>query len=173
MRFPALLSDDQLTIYLNDHLAGSTFGVELARRCHASNQGNEFAPFLEELVAEIETDRGELEQIIDRLARPRDRIKPAAGWFAEKLGRLKPNGRVLGYSPLSRLLELEGLSGGVRGKLALWQALRAIAPSEPRLSAPQLERLIERAKAQLDGLTTKQTRAAELALSPGSAPVTT
>lgn len=169
MQLPALFSDDELTIYLNDHLAGSSFGLELARRCHASNQGNEFAAFLEELVADIETDREELERIIDRLERPRDRIKPAAGWIAEKIGRLKPNGRLFGYSPLSRLLELEGLSSGVRGKLALWRALRAIAPSEPRLSEADLERLIGRAEAQLDGLSARQTRAAELALGAASA----
>jgi len=164
VQIPAALSDDHLTIYLNDHLAGSTFGVELARRCRASNRGNEFGPFLEELVTEVETDREELERIMDRLERPHDRIKPAAGWLAEKLGRLKPNGRVLGYSPLSRLLELEGLSAGVRGKLALWRALRAIAPSEPRLSEAQLDRLTYRAEEQLEQLAAKQARAAQLAL---------
>jgi hypothetical protein len=170
VQIPAALSDDHLTIYLNDHLAGSTFGVELARRCRAANRGNEFLPFLEELVTEVETDREELDRIMDRLERPRDRIKPAAGWLAEKLGRLKPNGRVLGYSPLSRLLELEGLSAGVRGKLALWHALRAIAPSEPRLSEAELDRLIGRAEEQLEQLAAKHARAAQLALGPGSAP---
>ena len=51
-------------------------------------------------------------------------VKDAGGWVAEKLGRLKPNNRPLGYSPLSRVLELEGLLIGVTGKLALWEALR-------------------------------------------------
>ena len=51
-------------------------------------------------------------------------VKDAGGWAAEKLGRLKPNNRLLGYSPLSRVLELEGLLIGVTGKLALWEALR-------------------------------------------------
>jgi hypothetical protein len=170
VQIPAALSGDHLTIYLNDHLAGSTFGVELARRCRASNRGNEFGPFLGELVAEIEADREELERIMDRLGRPRDRVKPAAGWLVEKLGRLKPNGRMLGYSPLSRLIELEGLSAGVQGKLRLWRALRAIAPREPRLSKAQLDGLIRRAEGQLEQLAANQARAAQLALSPGSAP---
>ena len=38
-----------------------------------------------------------------------------AGWVAEKAGRLKLNGSLLTYSPLSRLVELEGLSLGVEG----------------------------------------------------------
>jgi hypothetical protein len=170
MQSPAVLSGDHLTIYLNDHLAGSSFGLELARRCRAENDGNEFAAFLEELITDIEADREELQRLIDRLGRPRDRIKPAIGWLAEKVGRLKPNGRLLGYSPLSRLLELEALGGGVRGKLALWHALRTIAPSEPRLSAEELDRLAKRAEAQLERIAAEQKRAAQLALDPGSTP---
>ena len=48
-------------------------------------------------------------------------IKDAAGWTAEKFGRLKPNNSLLSYSPLSRVIELEGLVIGVTGKLALWE----------------------------------------------------
>lgn len=53
MLLPTLLSSDQLTIYLNDHLAGATFRLELARRTLSANRGNEFAGGLEELAAEI------------------------------------------------------------------------------------------------------------------------
>lgn len=49
---------------------------------------------------------------------------PAPAWAAEKLVRLKLNGRLRGYSPLSRLLELEMLHIGITGKLELWQALQ-------------------------------------------------
>ena len=35
------------------------------------------------------------------------RAKDGAAWVAEKLGRLKTNGQLTGYSPLSRLVELE------------------------------------------------------------------
>ncbi len=128
MRFPALLSSDPLTIYLNDHLAGSVFGLELARRARAENRGSEFGAFLDELAVAIEQDRKELERIIERLGRRRDRLKSTAGWLAEKAGRLKLNDRLVGYSPLSRLVELEAIYGGVQAKLALWRALQAIAP---------------------------------------------
>ena len=42
-----------------------------------------------------------------------DRLKAAAAWGGEKLGRLKLNGQLRGYSPLSRVVELEGLALGV------------------------------------------------------------
>ena len=164
MPLPATLSNDPLTIYLNDHLGGSAFGLELARRARASNRGNEFGAFLDELTAAIEEDRRDLERIIEHLGRPRDQLKSAAGWLAEKAGRLKPNGRLVGYSPLSRLLELEGLNGGVQAKLALWRALQAIAPSEARLDERELDRLIGRAETQLEGIAAMQVRAAEVAL---------
>jgi hypothetical protein len=113
-----------LAIYLNDHLAGATGGVELARRLRTSNRGNDvFGQPLDRICAEIEEDRATLEQVIDRLGFSQSRVKPAAAWVAEKLGRLKLNGRLRGYSPLSRVLELEGLLIGITGKMALWKAL--------------------------------------------------
>lgn len=36
-------------IYLNDHLAGSTVGVALAKRTLGSNRDTQFEPFLERL----------------------------------------------------------------------------------------------------------------------------
>ena len=113
-----------LAIYLNDHLAGATLGVELARRLRASNEDDDAigAP-LREICAEIEADRETLERVMDRLEIRRQRGKPAAAWAGEKLGRLKLNGQLTGYSPLSRLVELELLYIGISGKLRLWSAL--------------------------------------------------
>ena len=164
MRFPpTALSTDRLAIYLNDHLAGSTFGVELVRRACSSNKGNEFGPELDQLAADIEADRAELEQIVDTLGKPRDQIKPAVAWAAEKAGRLKPNGQLTGYSPLSRVIELEGLASGVQGKLLLWRALRTTASREPLLDNSQLDRLTSRAESQLDRIGALQRRAVEVA----------
>jgi len=113
-----------LAIYLNDHLAGATGGVELARRVRVSNRGhNTFGRPLDRICKEIEEDRTTLEQVIDRLGFSQSRVKPAGAWVAEKLGRLKLNGRLHGYSPLSRVLELEGLLIGITGKMALWETL--------------------------------------------------
>jgi hypothetical protein len=47
-----------LAIYLNDHLAGATVGVELTRRAARENTGSELGVFLREvLLPEIREDR--------------------------------------------------------------------------------------------------------------------
>jgi hypothetical protein len=153
-----------LAIYLNDHLAGATAGRELARRAASSNARSDYGPFLEDLAVQIEADRESLLEVMRALGIGTDRLKVAGGWAAEKAGRLKLNGRLLGYAPLSRLIELEGLTLGVRGKLALWRALEEIAPAEPRLQPAELRALAERALAQLDGLEAQRLRAAAEAL---------
>jgi hypothetical protein len=88
-----------------------------------------------------------------------ERAKVIAGWAAEKIGRLKLNGRLLSYSPLSRVMELEMLTLGVTGKLSLWSALRQLAPGDPRLDPNELTRLSERAEAQLQELERLRERA--------------
>ena len=113
-----------LRTYLQDHHAGSTVGVELARRAAGANQDTEFGEPLARIADEIAEDRESLERLMERLGVKPHPVKDAGGWVAEKLGRLKPNNRLLGYSPLSRVLELEGLLIGVTGTLALWEALR-------------------------------------------------
>ena len=169
MRPPTILSSDRLTIYLNDHLAGAAFGRELVRRALSENHGTDFAPFLRELAAEIEQDRRSAEALRARLAVPRDRIKATGGWLAEKAGRLKLNDGSRNYSPLSRLLELEALAGGIQAKLSLWRSLRQLAAVDGRLEAAELDHLIARAELQLDRVAMAHARAGRLALtSPSS-----
>jgi hypothetical protein len=152
-----------LAIYLNDHLAGATVGVELARRLRGSNQEDpEFGPVLTEVCAEIEADRETLEAVMDRLGVGRSKIKPLAAVLGERLGRLKPNGRLRGYSPLSRLDELELLQIGVAGKRRLWRALEHTHAGD--LPGFELDALAERATAQLGRLEALHLRAATLAL---------
>ena len=85
---------EPLSIYLNDHLAGSTAGVELARRLRASNEDDpEFGPALAEVCAEVEADREALKAVMDRLGVGQSKLKPVAAMLGERLGRLKLNGR--------------------------------------------------------------------------------
>jgi hypothetical protein len=159
-----MFSSELLPIYLNDHLTGATMGRELAWRAAGANKGTEFGDFLAELASQIEADRALLKDVMARLDVSEDRLKVSAGWVAEKVGRLKLNGRLTDYSPLSRVLELEGLAVGVRGKLCLWRVLAALAPDEPRIVEVDFVHLIERAEAQLAGIDTHHVRAAELML---------
>ncbi len=152
-----------LAIYLRDHLAGATAGVELARRLRASNKDEpEFGPALAEICAEVEADRETLKAVMDRLGVGRSTLKPAAAVLGERLGRLKLNGRLWGYSPLSRLDELELLQIGVVGKRRLWRALEHTHDED--LQEFELGALAERATGQLRHLEALHLKAASLAL---------
>lgn len=146
------LDQKRLSIYLNDHLAGSNVGVELAKRTRASNPSRPLGAFLGELAGEIESDRDELAEIMARLAVSQDRPKLALGRAGEKLGRLKLNGQLRGYSPLSRLVELEGLCLGVEGKLSLWRLLIHHLGEDPRMRGVDLPGLAEKATRQREEL---------------------
>ena len=154
-----------LAIYLNDHLAGATAGRELARRAARSNRDSSHGPFLADLADQIDADRGSLLEIMRVLNVRVDRIKVLGGWGAEKLARLKFNGQLRGYSPLSRIVELEALSLGVRGKLALWRTLRELDLSELSSAPVSLADLIARAEQQLAGLEPHRLQAVAQAFS--------
>jgi hypothetical protein len=148
-----------LAIYLNDHLAGATVGRDLSRRAAASNRDTSYGPFLDDLAREVQEDRESLLAIMRALGIRVDRLKVAGGWGAEKLGRLKLNGRLRGYSPLSRIVELEALTLGVRGKLALWRTLQTLEPAPAPLASVDLAELAARAEGQLTGLEEQRLRA--------------
>ena len=142
---------DPLAIYLNDHLAGSSAGLELSRRA-ASSASGERRSTLRRLAKEVEQDRNALLDIMARLEVPVRQYKVVAGWLGEKVGRFKPNGQLSGRAPLSALIEAEAMLLGVRGKTAGWQALRIVAGHDDRLSVDQLGELIARAERQAEVL---------------------
>jgi hypothetical protein len=153
-----------LAIYLNDHLAGATVGRELARRAAGSNRADPvYGSFLKTLSEEIDEDRRSLLAIMSRLDVRVDRLKVLAGWGGEKVGRLKLNGRLRGYSPLSRLVELEGLALGVQGKLMLWRTLDRLNV-DVSATAPDLTELQRRARDQLERIEAHRQHAVDDAL---------
>jgi hypothetical protein len=137
-----------LSIYLNDHLAGATGGVELARRAASAQRDSTHGPELARLATEIAEDRESLLEVMEALDVTVQHYKVGAGWLLEKVGRLKPNGAWVSRAPLSSLVELEGLLLGVTGKGALWRTLRVEAESDPRLDPAELDRLLVRADDQ-------------------------
>ena len=146
-----------LGIYLNDHLAGATAGAELAKRLAGAQRGLPAGSTLAQVADEIAQDRQALLEIMTALDVPVRQYKVAAGWVAEKLGRLKLNGHLVDRSPLSDMLELEGLRLGVEGKLALWRILVAVTGAEPRLDRARLDDLVGRAERQISVLEDLRT----------------
>jgi hypothetical protein len=155
---------DLLAIYLNDHRAGSVAGIELAKRTLDNNKGTEYEAFLSWLVEDFRRDQEALDGIIDRNSIPRSPVKPGLAWASEKIGRLKLNGAITGYSPLSRLIELETLRLGVTGKLCLWRSLKTSRPADLAVTDEELDELIARAEAQIEGIEEHRIRAAGVAL---------
>ena len=153
-----------LRIYLNDHRAGALAGLELVKRARSSNQGTELGEYLLSFEAEVREDLRALEEAMRSLGVPLNQIKAGAAWLAEKLGRAKLHGQVRGHSPLSRLIELEGLGLAVEGKRRLWTTLERLAERDARVDGERMQDLIARADRQLVELETWRLRAAETAL---------
>ncbi|NIH86005.1 hypothetical protein [Amycolatopsis granulosa] len=148
-----------LGIYLNDHVVVVTACAELARRlarAEAEWAGN---GKLDRLAEEMAEDRDALVEMMRTLG---EAARPAGQWagrLLEKAGRLKLNGRLLSRSPLSRVVELEGLRLGVEGKVATWRTLRARATADSRLDADRLDELIANARSQATRLERLRARA--------------
>jgi hypothetical protein len=153
----------RLAIYLNDHLAGAVVGTELAKRALRENRGSPYGEFLGWVLGQILEDRATLERLMDELGVSKSRVKRTLALALERIGRLKLNGQLTGYSPLSRLVELEGLVLGVAGKRALWVALQEVANTEPQLNDFDFDELRRRAEEQLVGLERHRLEAARLA----------
>src|ERR1700754_212936 len=147
-------------LYLNDHLAGATGGVELARRAARGQRHWEAGQVLRKVAADIAEDRAELIAMMEALQVPARRYKVCGGWLVEKLGRVKPNGRLLGRSPLSDLIELETLRLGIEGKEACWRMLHMLADRDDRFAMSRLDRLIGRARGQAETVEDLRVRAA-------------
>ena len=110
-----------LRVYLDDHRAGAAGGVALARRMLEANQDNFLTATMREVSDEIERDRQLLDDVIERLGYSPNRLKIVMGAAGAWIARLKANGYVSRYSPLSRLEEFEMLTAGIMSKASLWR----------------------------------------------------
>src|SRR4029078_3162872 len=83
-----------LTISLEDHHAGAEAGLRIAERCRDHAPDGDTKTELSSLVSEIDEDKQTLATIMVGLDVDPSTVKRIAGLAAEKLGRLKLNGRV-------------------------------------------------------------------------------
>jgi predicted DNA-binding ribbon-helix-helix protein len=133
-----------LAIFLDDQLALAVGWRELARRAARENHGTELAEPLAKVAHGMAEDVETLKRLMAQLGARRSRWKQAAAVLAERGGRLKPNGRVRSYSPLSRFVELEFLAIGIEAKRQLWRSLRDFA----QIDGVDFDALIARADEQ-------------------------
>jgi hypothetical protein len=152
------MANELLGIYLNDHLAGATGGVQLVRRTARNHRGHPSGAALARLAREVAEDRKALLGLMRALGVPRRGYKVVAGWLGERAGRLKANGRLRERSPLSSVVELEGIRLGIEGKAAVWRSLRLLA-GDYRIDPERLDELLRRADAQIDEVEALRLRA--------------
>jgi uncharacterized protein (UPF0548 family) len=144
-----------LAIYLRDHHTLLIALRELARRMQGAARTEEQRSLALEVSRVTEDDLVCLEAFLERLDSAPSRTRQRAVWAAEKLGRLKLNGRVLRPSPLSAVTELEGCRLLLEGSRALWVGLDRLrlGPTDAIQRARRTERLLETAeRLRLDAL---------------------
>jgi hypothetical protein len=152
--------DRLLRIYVNDHLAGSAGALALAGRVLRSNPSDELGRFLAGLVEQFAEEHAALERVRETLGLARNPAKQTAARLAVSAGRLKLNGRLRGYSDLSRVLELDGLLLCVEAKRGVWTTL---AQAGERTLPVDVHALLLRCDAQREGLETHRRDAARRA----------
>ena len=158
-----------LTIYLNDHLAALIAGRELARRMQSGAGDEEQQALASDLVEHFLDSEHELERLISQTGSRRSLLKGRVAWAAEKAGRLKLNGHITSRSPLSDLVELEGLMVLLEYELALWRSLQQLTspPELPQASAGFAARE-EQARTQRDRCSEQSRQIAAARLNPAT-----
>jgi hypothetical protein len=153
-----------LLTYMNDHVAGSRTALELLDYLIDSTTDAESRAFFTSLRADIDADRQSLDEAIAKLGGTRSLVREAAGWFADRLTRIKliaddPQG-----GGLRHLEALELLALGILGKRSLWRSLEAVRPQVPQLADIDLPRLQARAEDQYARVEARRLNAAPQAL---------
>lgn len=164
------MSNSTLGTYLNDHLAMVTSEIELLGRCAKENDGSPLAMFLSDTAGKVEGQANGMRRILDSEGLSESSIKQAAAWFAEKVGRLKPNDGGTGYTDLARVIELETLICFAESRRLLWQSVGQI--HLPERVRTESESFVRQATAQIESLREHHHRAIATAFSTseGAAP---
>jgi hypothetical protein len=148
-------------IYLRDHHAADVAGLALAHRALQNNAGSEYEAELRTFVEDIEEDSKALRMAMAELGIEPSPVKMLVARGSEFISRLKTNGRIVHYSPSSRVLEFEGLAAGLAAKQQFWRSLTVA--KQDVIPADQLDHLIERAGDQAERVDALHARAARTA----------
>jgi len=155
---------ESIEVYLNDHLAGATAGVNLVEQAADRHRSDELGEFFAPLAADIKTDHAKLVALIESMNVTKSALKSALAEVGSKLAAPKFTAEGAGNKHLGDFITLETLSIGVEGKRCMWVALRTVASAYPELQALDLDELESRAQDQRNRLEGKRNELAPLAL---------
>jgi hypothetical protein len=158
------MADAPIHVYLNDHLAGATAGVDLVKQAAERHDG-ELGEFFGELADEISGDYNTLASLIDQLGAEASGAKQVVAKVGSEISSTKFSGESVDDPEFGTFLTLETLSIGVEGKLCMWKALKVVEGEYPELGSTDIDTLIERAQSQRDRIEGKRLEVAGSALS--------
>lgn len=141
---------EDLSNYLNDHLAGSVGALELLDRVIDVYQGKPLERFFRDLRNEIDADQETLKELIAQLGEKESTVRKAGAWIVEKLSRAKIQLGETREGEMGLFLALEGVALGISGKRSLWRALATASETAPHLRGPAYATLEKRAVEQHD-----------------------
>ena len=157
------ISTKELSIYLNDHLAGSVMALELVEHLAKNYPDSSLEAFFAELHADISADQDVLRDLLNTFGTKESAVRKAGAWIAEKFGRAKLNLDEHKVTGVGLLEALEALVLGITGKGLLWRALSAASQTTPQLKGPDYADLEQRAVAQRNRVEEKRLAAARKA----------
>jgi len=155
---------ESIEVYLTDHLALATAGLNLAEQAADRHRSDELGEFFAPLAAEIKADYETLEQLLEDMNVDKSASKTALAEVGSKLAAPKFSAEGAGNKHLGDFITLETLATGVSGKRAMWRALKKVADAYPELEALDLDELESRADEQYNRVESKRLELAPLAL---------
>jgi len=151
-----------LTVYLHDHLAGANFAVELLQKLEREFSTHETGKVAGKLLSVVKEDREVLQTIISGVGKETFDLHHAIGWLAERVSRIKlKHDEPLGIGAFEAF---EVVALGIRGKFALWEALRTLADQDGRVKQLDYTTLLQRADQQFTIANNYRLKIAAIAL---------
>lgn len=140
-----------LQSYLGDHLAGAVGGSARFARMADAYARTPLGPALARVARQVADERDWLRETAHRLGVQPSVLKRVGIAVTERVGRLKPNGRLTDTSPLSAVLELDLMRAAVTAKRGLWETLE-IWCDDLDLDPADVRRLLDQADDQISTL---------------------
>lgn len=161
---PTTDADARLASYLRDHHSLVTSELALAERAVRANIGTEYETPLRGVLEDAGHDLVAVSSVLEVLGVEISTLRTKAVRLGEMLGRLKFNGPIQrGYSPSSRVLEIEALVMLLQGRLALCQTLRTALSSDELPDDVDVNDLEQRTASQLETLRNLHRQASQTA----------
>jgi hypothetical protein len=127
-----------LRAYLADHQQLHRAGRELALRVRRRDPDGATAALLDDVAQELRRQERLAGAFLRQLGAGEPHLRLALAVLAERVGRLKPNGRLVTPSPLAPVFELEVLETMLDMSGRCWRALDHAGVVESALVAPRI-----------------------------------